>query len=107
MNITNMSGIVRIEKVVAEFDVWLDADLFPFPKMKVKVLQRSEGFAAFSNVSRRDRLTGSPDGIAGLGCTPDEALRDLLKRFDLDVRESLPQNGYVADDFAWSSPEDF
>lgn len=102
-----MSGIVRIDKVVAEFEVWLDADLYPFPKMKVKVLQRSDDFAAFSNVSRRDRSTGSPDGIAGLGGTADEALRDLLRRFDLDVRESLPQTGYVEADFAWSCPEDF
>lgn len=102
-----MSGIVRIDKVVAEFEVWLHADLFPFPKMKVKVLQRSDDFAAFSNVSRRDRLTGSAEGIAGLGTTADEALSDLLKRFDLDVRESQPQNGYTEADFAWSCPEDF
>jgi hypothetical protein len=107
MKMNNKSGILRIDKVVAEFEVWLDADLFPFPKMKVKVLQRSEDFAAFSNVSRRDRFTGFADGIAGLGGTADEALRDLLTRFDLDVREFLPQSGYVEADFAWSSPEDF
>lgn len=107
MTTNDMSGIVRIDKVIAELEVWLDADLFPFPKMKVKVLQRADDFAAFSNVSRRDRLTGAPEAIAGLGCTADEALTDLLKRFVTDVREYLPENGYGEADFAWSSSEDF
>ena len=107
MSINNVSGIVRLEKVVAVFDAWLDANLFPFPKMKVKVLQRSNDFAAFSNVSRCDRSTGAPDGIAGLGNTADEALSDLLERFVSDAREFLPENGYGEADFAWTSPEEF
>lgn len=100
-------GIVRIDKVVAEFDVWLDADLFPVPKMRVTVLQRSNDFAAFSNLSRRDRLTGAPEGVAGLGSTTDEALADLLERFVSDAREARPKDGYCDADFAWSSAEDF
>ena len=102
-----MDGIIRIDRVVAEFDVWLDATLFPFPKMKVKVLKRSGDFIAVSNLSRRDRSTGEPDGIAGLGDTADEALADLLARFTSDVRVCLPPNGLIESDFAWSATEDF
>ena len=103
----NIDGITDIDKVVAEFDVWLDPKLFPFPKMKVKVKQRSHDFAAFSNLSRCDRSTGVPDGIAGLGSTADEALRDLLKRFVSDAQECSPPEGLAEDDFTWSSHEDF
>jgi len=102
-----MDGIIRIDRVIAEFDVWLDADLFPVPKMRVKVLKRAEGFIAVTNLSRRDRSTGLPDGTAGLGSTADEALTDLLTRFVSDVREFLPENGLVESDFAWSAPDDF
>lgn len=107
MNMQKMDGIARIDKVMAEFEVWLDATLFPVPKMKVKVLQRSNDFAAFSNLSRRDRSTRAPDGVAGLGSDADEAIRDLLTRFVADVREHLPDGGFVESDFVWSDPEDF
>jgi hypothetical protein len=107
MNTNSLPGIVRIDRVIAEFNVWLDAEIFPCPTMKVKVLKRSGDYIAFSNLNLRDRLTGDPDSIAGLGDTADEALSDLLKRFVSAVRESLPEDGYAEADFEWSSPEDF
>lgn len=44
MSVSRNDGIVRIDSVVAELEVWLDAELFPVPKMRVKVLQRSNAF---------------------------------------------------------------
>jgi|APCry1669189241_1035207.scaffolds.fasta_scaffold38041_2 hypothetical protein len=103
----HLSGIARIDRVVAQFDIWLDSDLFPIPKMKTKVLRRTDDYVAVSNLIRRDRATGFPDGIAGLGSTPDEALSDLLMRFIADARASMPPNGFIESDFSWSAAEDF
>ncbi|ADG69392.1 hypothetical protein Plim_3579 [Planctopirus limnophila DSM 3776] len=107
MNINATTGIIRLDRVVAEYDAWLDASLFPVPKMRVKVIQRRNDFAAFTNLRRCDRVTGQPDGTAGLGDTPDEALTDLLTRFVAEAREALPPDGFVESDFVWSAPEDF
>ena len=107
LNKQKITGIVQINRLVAEYDILLDQNLFPILRMRVKVFERENDYAAFSNLSRCDRSTGAPDGIAGLGCTEDEALTDLLNRFVTDVREHLPPNGYDEADFAWSSPEDF
>jgi hypothetical protein len=103
-----MDGIIRIDKVVAEFDVWLDATLFPIPRMRVKVLESSPSdFMSFSNLRRRDAITREPEGTVGLGCSVDESLNDLLFRFVSDVKENLPSEGFLEDDFEWSAPEDF
>lgn len=100
-------GIRRVDRIVAEFDVWVD-DSFPFAKFKVKVLDRGLGdLAAFANVAIRDRTTGTPDFIAGLGSTIEEATDDLFVRFVAGVRENTPPTGLTEADFAWSAPEDF
>ena len=103
-----MDGISRIDKVAALLDVWLDAELFPFAKMKVKVLERSPGdFLAVTNLHRKDAPSGEPEYLAGLGDSIDSAASDLLKVFVSDVREHLPSQGFVEEDFEWSAPEDF
>ena len=103
-----MDGIIRIDKVVAEFDAWLDPTLFPFPKMRVKVLQRSSNdFMAISNLRRRNAVTREPEGTVGLGSSVTESLDDLFKRFVSDVKENAPPGGLVEDDFEWSACEDF
>jgi len=103
-----MEGITRIDKVVALLDVWLDAELFPIPKMKVKVLARNTGdFLAVTNIHRRNITSREPEYLSGLGDTIDTAINDLLTRFVADIQENLPSAGLVNDDFEWSSPEDF
>ncbi len=102
-----MDGILRIDRIVGEFDVWLD-ESFPFAKMKVKVLNRACGdFLAVTNLGVRSLTTGERDGIAGLGDSADEAVSDLLIRFVSLVRENTPEAGLTASDFEWSEPEDF
>lgn len=103
-----MDEFMRIERVAALFDLWLDGKIFPFPKMKVKVLERPEqDFLAVSNLHRRDRGTGVPEYLSGLGNSIESSVEDLLKYYMADAKEHLPSSGYVEDDFEWSAPEDF
>lgn len=103
-----MDGILRIDKVVATFDIWLDADVFPVPKMKVKILERSKvDFLAVGNLHRRDSDSGYPEYLSGLGETVASALHDFLGNFVADVREHTPAQGFLSEDFEWSAHEDF
>lgn len=103
-----MDGVIRIEKVVAEMDVWLDPAIFPFAKIRLKVLERSHrDYAAFANACLRNRVTREPDGIAGLGASIEEAVHDLLTRFVAKARVAMPNTGFANEDFVWSASEDF
>ena len=102
-----MRGIIRIERIVAEFNVWLDAT-FPFAKMKVKVIERKpDDYLAISNLSIRNTHTGMSDPISGLGGSVEEALNDFLPRFIDLVKENTPANGLSEEHFEWSSTDDF
>ena len=102
-----MSGAIRIDRVVAEYDVWFDESI-PFAKMKVKILERNGGdFLAVSNLAVRNLLSGEPEWIAGMGSSIDEALQDKLARFFDAVRENTPESGLLDSHFEWSAPEDF
>ncbi|WP_157604918.1 hypothetical protein [Schlesneria paludicola] len=103
-----MDGIVRITRVVALFDIWVDTDLFPFLKMKVKVVEKSEGsYLALMNVHRRDRTSGETDYLSGFADTVDAAIADLLTTFVSEVREHVPEGGLIDNDFEWSDHENF
>jgi hypothetical protein len=102
-----MEHVTRIDRVVAEFDVWFD-DSIPFAKMKVKVLAREGGdFLAVSNLAVRNLSSRERDGIAGLGSSVQEALGDFLPRFFDLVKENTPPSGLTEADFEWSAAEDF
>jgi hypothetical protein len=102
-----MDGVIRIDKVVAMLEVWLDAT-FPIAKMKVKVLDRSQGdFLAVPNLAFRDPTSGAHEYISGLGDTAEEAVNDLLVRFISEFRSQKPSNELTEADFEWSAPEEF
>lgn len=102
-----MTGILKIERVVGIFEVWLDASLIPHPRMRVKVLERADDFLAISNMERIDPGTGRESGVVGHGETAEEALDELLRKFVADARDNCPANGYTQDQFAWTDPIDF
>jgi hypothetical protein len=102
-----MDGILRIDRVVAQFEVWVDSS-FPFTKFKVKVLERGPGeMLAIANVAVRNHESAVPEYEAGMGDTVEESLRDLLSRFFESVRRHTTPSGLTEHDFAWSVPEDF
>jgi hypothetical protein len=102
-----MDGVRRIDRVVAQFEVWLD-ETFPFAKTKVKVLERSPGdFLAVPNLAVRNLTSREPEYISGLGSTVEEAVNDLLVRFVSGVRKHSPISGLTESNFEWSAPEDF
>ena len=102
-----MDGIIKIDKVVANLEVWLDPT-FPFAKMKVKVLERSPGdFLAVPNLAWRNAALNEAEYTSGLGGSAEEAVRDLLERFVSEVREQSSGGILTETDFEWSAPEDF
>src|SRR5438105_1161827 len=104
---TRVDGVIRIDKVVEQLEVWLDQS-FPFAKIRVKLLDRSPGdFLAVANVNVLNRTSREPEYISGLGGTADEAVYDLLVRFAQEVREQTPIGGLTESDFEWAAPEDF
>ena len=102
-----MQGVIRIDRVVAEFHVWFDHSI-PFAKMKIKVLERQKGdFLAVSNLAIRNLLSKESDWISGLGTSIEEALSDFLPRFFDLVAENTPNSGLTESNFEWSATEDF
>ncbi|MEZ6142135.1 MAG: hypothetical protein R3B84_16360 [Zavarzinella sp.] len=102
-----MDGVRRIDRLVAEFSVWLD-DSFPFAKIKVKVFERNpNNLIATANIAVRNLHTREPEYLSGLGETIEEATDDLLLRFVSEAREHTPSTGLTEDDFEWSCHEDF
>ena len=107
LGVMNMSEILRIERVVAEFNVWLGETL-PFAKMKVKVLeQNGTGYLAITNLHVLNKSSREPEYISGLGATVDDALKDVLSWFVQIVQRNATERGFNEADFAWSAPEDF
>jgi hypothetical protein len=101
-----MDEIVKTERIAGYLEVWLGS-IFPFAKMKVKVLERSSDFLAVPNLIFRNPSTGDPEYVSGLGDTSDEAIHDLLERFVADVKRLKPEGDLAESDFEWSAPEDF
>ncbi|MFD0959143.1 hypothetical protein [Paenibacillus chungangensis] len=98
-----MHSISKIEKVVAEFNVW-PREQIPFAKFKVKILETESGeFIGLPNIAVKDE-DGCPDWISGVGKSIDEALADAIKYLygTLQGRAELTEQ-----DFEWSDPHDF
>src|ERR1700722_6479784 len=105
--VLTMNDIMRIDRVAGEFEVWL-GEIFPFPKMKVKVLeQQGAGFLAVTNLHVLNKTSRDPEYMSGLGSNLDDALDDLITRFLDIVRENMPATGLSESDFIWSAAEDF
>ena len=102
-----MNDIKRIDRIVAEFDIWVDGSL-PFAKFKIKIIERyGKGFYASPNVAIKNPHTGNPEFIGGLGSTLEEALQDALAFFWREIEQNSPRRRLVLEDFSWSAGEDF
>lgn len=99
----NIEGIAKIEKCVAEFNIW-ELNISPYAKFKIKVFEDNKNnFTGYSNIQVIDEV-GGYNGAVGYGNTVEEALEDTIKYFFelLSIKEDWQEN-----DFAWSDPLDF
>jgi hypothetical protein len=72
------------------------------------VLERpGEGFLAVPNLAVKNAANSTPEWIAGLGETVEEALDDALTRFFREIESHSRGRALTDDDFEWSDPEDF
>jgi hypothetical protein len=98
-----INGIAKIEKCVAEFDVW-ELNLTPWGKFKVKIFEGFDGnYTGHTNLMLRNE-DGSPEAGVGFGSTVEEALNDTINYFlkMLGERENINKN-----DFESADPYDF
>lgn len=99
-----VAGINKIDKVVAEFEVWA-TEKVPYGKFKIKILETTNGgYIGLPNLAVKNISDGTPEGTSGFGRTIEEALEDTIKYFlqTLEGRTDLAE-----DDFEWSDPHDF
>jgi hypothetical protein len=99
-----ITGVARIEKCVAEFQVW-ELNKTPFGKFKVKIFERPDGtFAGFTNIQLKSPDKDSAECGVGYGDTVSEALEDTIKYLLglVNGREKLTE-----EDFDWAHPDDF
>lgn len=98
------AGIARIEKCVAEFQVW---ELYktPYGKFKVKVYQRTQGeFVGYTNIMVKNAFDGTPECGVGYGSSTAEALENTIQNL-LELLNFKQQ--FNEEDFEWSDPHDF
>ena len=79
-------GIVKIERFIAEFEVWELAKI-PYGKFKVKIFESMDGsYTGRTNIMVVDRTNSFCAGI-GKGSTVSDALQDTISFFYLLVDE--------------------
>ncbi|WP_010501800.1 hypothetical protein [Paenibacillus elgii] len=101
-----VDGVTKMEKVVAEFNVWAIQKL-PFPKFKVKIRESSTGgYSGSTNVAVRSLIDNEPDWIAGFGNTISESLENTIKSF-FETIEGMEEASLSEDNFVWSDSHDF
>lgn len=98
-----ISGIARIEKCVAEFDI-MELNYTPYSKFKIKIFEDSKGgFTGYTNLRIKDNIGDSSGGV-GHGNTIDEALEDTILYF---LKMLSEKQNWVEEDFECSDPFDF
>ncbi|MBP2644189.1 MAG: hypothetical protein H6Q67_2076 [Firmicutes bacterium] len=98
-----IKGIARIEKCVAEFDIY-ELNKTPYAKFKVKIYADSNRrFIGYTNLRIKDSA-GDACGGVGHGNTMEEALEDTVLYFlkMLDQKET-----WCEEDFEYADPYDF
>ena len=101
-----MRFVARVERVAAQFQVWVNG--LPFPVIRVKVLEvEKRNYVAVTNVHIRELGSDDKCGTSGLGDSIESALDDLVGRYERDVKRNTPEQGLSVSDFIWSDHKDF
>ncbi|MBW5444445.1 hypothetical protein GE107_00005 [Cohnella sp. CFH 77786] len=97
-----IEGIARIEKCVAEFNIW-ELNLTPWAKFKIKIYEDTNGmFYGFTNLQLKSQF--GQEGGVGQGSTIEQALQDTIKNFLKMLRE---RDQLTPEDFETVDPYDF
>ena len=101
----DIDNVVKIEKSVAEFVIWMP--ILPYAKMKIKIYEdQSGGFTGSTDLRIKRKFDGSPEGAIGWGGTIEETLEDTINYFN----EILKQDGFTEltpEDIEYSEWSDF
>ena len=99
-----VDGLGPVARQAAIFQIGPPLTRLPFASFKIKVVEFPDGsFLGVPNVALRSS-DGSPDWIAGVGSSMEEALEDTLRRF---AQSAQVGGGEADEDFEWAAPEDF
>lgn len=81
-----INGIVKIEKLVEEFEVW-ELNKIPHGKFKIKIFEAADGkFTGRTNLMVIDKTNSFCAGV-GYGNTVSEALSDTIRYFYALIEE--------------------
>lgn len=101
----NIEGIAKIEKCVAEFNIW-ELNISPYAKFKIKIFEnKTNNFTGYSNLQVIDEVGGNNCAV-GYGNTVEEALEDTIRCF-LKMTNRKPPHEWVESDFMCSDSFDF
>ena len=100
-----MTGIVKIEKCVAEFKIW-ELNISPYAKFRIKIFESDKGdFSGCSNLQVKDNA-GNFNSAIGYGKSLEEALQDTLNNF-FELTSIKEPGDWLEDDFSCSDIFDF
>jgi len=96
---------VEIEKLVAEFIVWMP--VLPYAKMKVKIYENQSGrFSGTTDLRIKRKFDSCPESALGTGNTIEETLKNTIKCFN----DILKEDGFeelTPEDIEYSEWSDF
>ncbi|OCG15510.1 hypothetical protein A9G28_00750 [Gilliamella sp. Fer1-1] len=91
-----IDNVVKIEKSVAEFVIWMP--ILPYAKMKIKIYESSSRrYTGMTDLAIKRKFDRYPENGLGSGDTVEEALKNTLKNFNAMLTE---------DGFEELTPED-
>ena len=96
-------GIARIEKIVAEYNIW-ELNIVPYAKFKIKIYESSNHtYTGYTNIHIADGL-GDFCCAVGYGKTEEEALDDTISQF---FKMTARKEVWEEEDFRYADPSDF
>ena len=101
----SISGIAKIERCVAEFNVW-ELNISPYAKFKIKIFESNQGkFSGYSNLHILDKVGGYNCAV-GYGNSIEEALQDTIDQF-FQISSWKKPSEWKEEDFKCSDNFDF
>ena len=96
-------GIAKIEKLVAEYNIW-ELNIIPCGKFKIKIYESPDHtYSGYTNIHIADGL-GDFCCAVGYGKTEEDALEDTISEF---FKLTARKNTWEEKDFQYADSYDF